>query len=78
MRKSTNKHCYSFCWRQFLKEKYVLFYYVFYLKKDMIDIIKIIKSVKDSGVLIDGVVERVKHEIKNRRWILRSFNLSNQ
>ena len=33
----------------------------------MIYIIKIIKSVKDSGVLIDGVIERVKHEIKNKK-----------
>ena len=40
----------------------------------MNDIIKIIKSVKDSGVLIDGVSETVKHEIKKaRRWISWSF-----
>ena len=32
----------------------------------MNDIIKIIKSLEDSGVLIDGVTERVKHEIKKR------------
>ena len=30
----------------------------------MNDIIKIIKSLEDSGVLIDGVTETVKHEIK--------------
>ena len=30
----------------------------------MNDIIKIIKSLKDLAVLIDGVTERVKHEIK--------------
>ena len=30
----------------------------------MIDIIKIIKSLEDSGVLIDGVTETVKHELK--------------
>ena len=29
----------------------------------MNDIIKIIKSLEDSGVLIDGVSETVKHEI---------------
>ena len=30
----------------------------------MNDIIKIIKQLEDSGVLIDGVTETVKHEIK--------------
>ena len=33
----------------------------------MNDIIKIIKSLKDSDVLIDGVSETVKHEIKNKK-----------
>ena len=32
----------------------------------MNDIIKIIKSLEDSGVLIDGVAETVKHEIKKQ------------
>ena len=32
----------------------------------MNDIIKIIKSLKDSNVLIDGVTQTVKHEIKKR------------
>ena len=32
----------------------------------MNDIIKIIKSLEDSGVLIDGVTETVKHEIKEQ------------
>ena len=32
----------------------------------MNDIIKIIKSLEDSGVLIDGVTETVKHEIKQQ------------
>ena len=31
----------------------------------MNDIIKIIKSLEDSGVLINGVTETVKHETKN-------------
>ena len=31
----------------------------------MNDVIKILKSLKDSGVLIDGVTETVKYEIKN-------------
>ena len=37
---------------------------LFILNEDMNDIIKIIKSLEDSGVLIDGVTETVKHEIK--------------
>ena len=32
----------------------------------MNDIIKIIKSLEDSNVLIDGVTETVKHDIKNK------------
>ena len=35
-------------------------------KKIKLKILKIIKSLKDSGVLIDGVTEIVKHEIKTR------------
>ena len=33
----------------------------------MNDIIKIIKSLKDLGVLIDGVTEIAKHEIKKKK-----------
>ena len=33
----------------------------------MNDITKIIKSLEDLGVLIDGVTETVKHEIKNKK-----------
>ena len=32
----------------------------------MNDAIKILKSLDDSGILIDGVTETVKHEIKNQ------------
>ena len=32
----------------------------------MNDMIKIIKSLEDSGVLIDGVTETVRHEIKKQ------------
>ena len=39
----------------------------------MNDIIKIIKSLKDLGVLIDGVTEIVKHEKKKRRQIFWNF-----
>ena len=34
--------------------------------EDVNDIIKIIKSSEDSGVLIDEVTETVKHEIKKQ------------
>ena len=37
---------------------------LFILDKNMNDIIKIIKSLEDSSVLIDGVTETVKHETK--------------
>ena len=38
---------------------------LFILNEDIDDIIKIIKSLEDSGASIDGVTETVKHEIKN-------------
>ena len=38
---------------------------LFISNEDMNDIIKVIKSLEDSGVLIDGITETVKHEIKN-------------
>ena len=42
--------------------------------EDMNDIIKIIKSLEDSSVLIDGVTKTVKDEIKKtRRWISWTF-----
>ena len=40
----------------------------FSLIEDMNDIIKIIKSLNDSGVLIDEVIETVKDEIKNKKF----------
>ena len=40
---------------------------LFISNEDLNDIIKNIKSVEDSGVLIDGVTETVKHEIKNNK-----------
>ena len=47
---------------------------LFILNENMNDIIKIIKLFEDSGVLIDRVIETVKHEIKKtRRWIPWSF-----
>ena len=44
--------------------------YLFSLYKDMNVIIKIIKSLKDLGVLSDGVTETVKHEIKKTRTLI--------
>ena len=38
---------------------------LFISNEDVSDIIKIIKSLEDSGVLIDGVTETVKNKIKN-------------
>ena len=46
---------------------------LFILNEDMNDIIKIIKALELSGVLIDGVTETVKHETKKRKWISWSF-----
>ena len=44
---------------------------VFTSNEDISDIIKIIKSLEDSGVLIDGITESVKlnHEIKNKEGV---------
>ena len=39
----------------------------FILNEDINDIIKIIKSLEDSNVLIDGITEKGKHEIKNKK-----------
>ena len=40
---------------------------LFMSNEDMNGIIKIMKSLEDSAVLIDGVTETVKHEIKNNK-----------
>ena len=40
---------------------------LFILNEDMNDIIEIIKSLEDLGVLIDGATETVKHEIKKNK-----------
>ena len=40
---------------------------LFILNEDINDNIKIIKSLEDSGVLIDGITETVKHEIKKQK-----------
>ena len=46
------------------QEEGLFYLFIFILKEDMNDIIKILKSLEDSGVLINGVTETVKHEIK--------------
>ena len=47
---------------------------LFFSNEDMNEIIIIIKSLKDSGILVVGVTEIVKHEIKKkRRWISWGF-----
>ena len=40
--------------------------YFSYFDEDMNDLFKNIKTLKDSGVLIDGVTETVKHKIKEQ------------
>ena len=40
---------------------------LFILNGDVNDIIRIIKSLEDLGVLNDGVTETIKHEIKNKK-----------
>ena len=39
---------------------------LFISNKDMNDIVKVIKSLEDLGVLIDGLNRKVKHEIKKQ------------
>ena len=39
---------------------------LFISNEDVNDIIKIIKSLEDSGILIDGFTETVKHEIRKQ------------
>ena len=43
---------------------------LFISNKDMNDISKVIKSLEDLGILIDGVTETVKHEIKKQGGFL--------
>ena len=49
--------------------------FTLFILNDINNIIKNIKSLEDSGVLIDGVTETVKHEIKKTTsgWISWSF-----
>ena len=43
--------------------------FTLFILNDTDDIIKIVKSLEDSGVLIDGVTEAVKHEIKKNKKV---------
>ena len=48
---------------------------IFISNENMNDIIKIIKWLKDSGVLIDGITETVKHQIKKQEGgFIGAFN----
>ena len=47
---------------------------LFISNEDMNDIVKIIKPLEDSGVLIDGVTETVKKEIKKQGGFLGAFS----
>ena len=49
---------------------------LFISNKDTNDIIKITKSLEDLSVLIDGVTETVKHEIKKARRLISSCPVS--
>ena len=49
---------------------------LFISNADMIDIIKIIESSEDSNVLIDGITETVKHEIKKTKRQISSCFVS--
>ena len=40
---------------------------MFISNEDLNDVIKIVKSLDYSNVLIDGITETVKHEIKNKK-----------
>ena len=41
---------------------------LFILNQDMNDVVKVIKSLEDSVVLIDGVTETVKPKVKHLWW----------
>ena len=40
----------------------------------MQDLLKIMKSLEDSGILLDGITETVKNEVKNKKMVfIQSF-----
>ena len=41
--------------------------FTLFLLNEDVNIVKIIKSLEDSGALIDGVTETIKHEIKKQK-----------
>ena len=41
--------------------------------EEMEDIMKTVKSLKESGLLINGVSETIKNEAKTKRWISRNI-----
>ena len=76
VKKSTNKYCYHSTSNAITKFESKVSgkgavrvgkgFTLFVLNEDVNDTIKIIKSLEDSGVLIDGVTETVKHEMKKQ------------
>ena len=50
--------------------------YFIYLDEDMNDIIKIIKPLEDSNVLIDGITETVKAQSRLVNEILSNLNIA--
>ena len=48
---------------------------LFILKEDMDDIIGIVKSLENSGLLIDGESKRIKEENKNAKFFLLLWHL---
>ena len=48
---------------------------LFILKEDMDDIIGIVKSLENSGLLIDGETKRIKEENKNAKFFLLLWHL---
>ena len=47
--------------------------FTLFILNEHMNAMKIITSLEDSGVLIDGVTETVKHEIKNKKTISWCF-----
>ena len=43
---------------------------------DMLDLLKIVKSLEDSGILLDGITETVKNEVKEQKGDFLSMSLS--
>ena len=67
VRFSSNKCCYSFSQSKKAAVMPGIGFTLPILNEDKTDIIKFIKSLEDSSLLIDGATENVKHEIKKHK-----------